>query len=246
MKKITLFIAAFLICIPHLAVAETISLSTYYPAPFGTYDRIRLVPRPIIPGPLCRVGTLYTRDTDFTLQYCADVGGGPNAGNWGPMEGLWRNDVADNVWLIDSDTVDFRVGIGTVSPNTQLELFGDIQHGIRLDTNSKSTIKLFNNALGLGQTTSLGIEFTPVSGFGNTLSSITGGWETSTSRGTLAFRTSSDGGTTIPERMVILGNGNVGIGTSSPNFQLEVRSTTPGQQAAYIRSDATSGIWYSC
>ena len=37
--------------------------------------------------------------------------------------------------------------------------------------------------------------------------------------------------------------GNVGIGTASPGFKLEVRSTIPGQ-AAYIRSDATSGTNY--
>ena len=114
-----------------------------------------------------------------------------------------------------------RVGIGGTA-TTQLELFGGSQKGIRMDTGAASTIKLFNNALGLGQTTALGLEFTPLAGFGNALSSITGGWETSTSRGTLAFRTSSDGGTTIPARMVVLGNGNVGIGTTNPVSKLQV------------------------
>lgn len=38
-------------------------------------------------------------------------------------------------------------------------------------------------------------------------------------------------------------SGSVGIGTVSPNFKLEVRSTTAGQ-ASYIRSDATTGTNY--
>jgi len=121
MKKTYLLFVAFLICSPHLAVAETISLSTYYPAPFGTYDRIRLVPRPEITG-VCRVGTLYTRDTDFTLRYCAEIGGGPDDGGWGPMEGLWRDDGSDNVWLIDSEILPLQVGIGTIDPNERLTI----------------------------------------------------------------------------------------------------------------------------
>ena len=40
------------------------------------------------------------------------------------------------------------------------------------------------------------------------------------------------------------GNGNVGIGTTSPAHRLEVRSAIDGAQAAYIRTDATSGTNY--
>ena len=120
MKKITLFFTAFLILSPHIAVAETISLSTYYPAPFGTYDRIRLVPRPAIPDP-CRVGTIYTDETggNNILRFCAEVGGGPDLGNWGPMVGLWRDDLAGNTFLIDLTS---EVGIGTASPDHMLHI----------------------------------------------------------------------------------------------------------------------------
>ena len=126
MKKITLFIAVFLICSPHLAFSESVSLSTYYPAPFGAYDRIRLVPRPeILPvaGP-CKVGMLYARDSDYTLRYCRDVVGNPEAGEWGTMSaGIWENDGSNNVYLIDTDTIDdFSIGIGDIDPDALLEV----------------------------------------------------------------------------------------------------------------------------
>lgn len=43
-KFFSLFLAVSLIFCP-LSLAEELTLTTYYPAPFGAYDRIRLVPR---------------------------------------------------------------------------------------------------------------------------------------------------------------------------------------------------------
>ena len=123
MKKITLFIIAFLMgSSPYLVLAETVSLSTYYPAPFGMYDRLRLVPRNPLVG-VCKVGTMYTENITNTLQYCAENGGGPNAGNWGSMGGLWEMDATNNVFLIGSDTIQtMRVGIGDTHPDAFLEV----------------------------------------------------------------------------------------------------------------------------
>lgn len=55
---------------------------------------------------------------------------------------------------------------------------------------------------------------------GATLTNVTPGSE----KGALVFRTTPDGGATIPERMRIDSSGNVGIGTSNPTSQLEVSS----------------------
>ena len=122
MKKITLFAIIFLVCAPQLTSAETVTLSTYYPAPFGTYDRLRLVPRPVITG-ACPVGTFYTRSDTNELQYCADDGGG--GGAWGPMVGIWENDGADSISLVDTAIATFRVGINDPNPDAMLEVSGD-------------------------------------------------------------------------------------------------------------------------
>ena len=47
MKK--LICALILLSVSGTAYAETIQLNTYYPAPFGAYDRLRLDPRTTIP-----------------------------------------------------------------------------------------------------------------------------------------------------------------------------------------------------
>jgi len=54
----------FLIFLSTILFAESIKLSTYYPAPFGAYDRLKLVPRDSLPlDPNCDdkldLGTLY-------------------------------------------------------------------------------------------------------------------------------------------------------------------------------------------
>jgi len=123
MKKIILFAIAFLFCNPHLVFSETVALTTFYPAPFGTYDRIRFVPRPEIVG-VCRVGTMYTRDSDNTLRFCRDIGLGPDNGAWGPLPDVWERDLATNeVFLTDTDTVDdYSVGIGDRTPDAVLEV----------------------------------------------------------------------------------------------------------------------------
>jgi len=209
MKKIILFSLFVLIYSPYLTSAETISLSTFYPAPFGTYDRIRLVPRDPIGLP-CRVGTLYTDNTDFTLRYCAiTLALDPDAGVWGPMEGLWRNDTAvpQNVWLIDSESTAMQVGIGTTSPGAELHIYGGNSGAPALQVDRGADGQPFQ-----------GLQF----------------WATDrdayiryeedapeTSPGKLHFQTSLSGGS-INDALVIDGGGNVGIGTTSPRYQLEI------------------------
>ena len=126
MKKILFFATAFLICSSHLVFSETVSLSTYYPAPFGTYDRLRLVPRDLIAGN-CKVGTMYTENVTNTLQYCAEAGNPPpNTGSWGPMVGLWENDGSDNISLVGTDDpTTFNVGINDSTPDAMLEVSND-------------------------------------------------------------------------------------------------------------------------
>jgi hypothetical protein len=120
-----------------------------------------------------------------------------------------------------------NIGIGTISPGVLLHVKGSYEIA-RLETTSSAGTGA--NYLGFKR--------------GSTLMGFAG------------FTGSSDdfdAGNSLPgnfrfwtnnlERMRIDSTGNVGIGTASPGFKLEVRSTITGQ-AAYIRSDATTGTNY--
>ena len=58
------FLIGGLIVLASVLSAESVHLSTYYPAPFGAYDRLKLVPRDSLPlDPHCNdkndLGTMY-------------------------------------------------------------------------------------------------------------------------------------------------------------------------------------------
>lgn len=108
------------------AEPNNISLTTYYPAPFGAYDRFRLVPRPELTGS-CENGSMYAREPEGTIQYCIN-------GVWGSLPGPWikqdnagfdfRGNPADYYILNGtySSTHKPFVGIGTNNPQNLLHL----------------------------------------------------------------------------------------------------------------------------
>lgn len=131
-------ILAILLALPLLALAglaeaagnNSISLTTYYPAPLGAYDHLRLVPRataPTPPGTPCENGTMYSQTPDGNLQYCLD-------GVWSTFPGPWvkvidggrdfNNNPVDNYYLNGSYTATHKafVGIGTNDPQNVLHL----------------------------------------------------------------------------------------------------------------------------
>ena len=119
-----------------------------------------------------------------------------------------------------------NTGLGTSSPST------------RLDLSSLNTTTAVNNTLRFTDTdTSLvsGAQFNgKIEFYSNETSAVgvrsyIGGIINSTSQGSLIFGTtgatgSLTGGTTVGERMRIDSSGNVGIGTSSPSYKLDVNS----------------------
>ena len=120
MKNIIFTTVIFSCLCTHLVFAETVTLSTYYPAPFGVYDRLRLAPRPELTG-TCQIGMLYTRD-DNQLQYCKDRGLG--VGEWGSVSGVWDRQGTD-IYVLESDTINgFHIGVGDFTPEAMLELSG--------------------------------------------------------------------------------------------------------------------------
>ena len=139
MQKMILILMILLL--PAAAVyGETLTLSTYYPSPFGSYDRLRLVPRGTAPN--CPVdgsleGLLYI-DNNGQLKVCQVDG------TW-IVSSPWRhNPVTDNVYLSDDDrnidgTKSF-LGLGTSNPADRIDL-ADSYGNIRIyDGNSTAHV----------------------------------------------------------------------------------------------------------
>ena len=87
------------------AFADHLTLTTYYPAPFGAYARIRLVPQAELPPEKCTTGFygyMYTNSAkNNRLELCQEDGAG--GAIWGPLPGAWKQ-VGNDVYLSDNDT----------------------------------------------------------------------------------------------------------------------------------------------
>lgn len=120
MKKIFL---TFVIFFSSTAVhAESLTLTTYYPAPYGAYDRLRLIPRATLSG-ACEIGSLYVESATGAVSYCSDDGSG--SGVWGPLSRLWVQ-TGDDLYLADNGNPNLYVGIGTAAPTSKLDVAGNI------------------------------------------------------------------------------------------------------------------------
>ncbi len=118
MKKLLLIL--FLLLIPAFsACAETLTLNTYYPAPFGSYDRLRLVPRGIPPFAVapCDEGTLLYDEVGHAVMMCDENG------LWVYLRSTWTQ-LGDAVYLTDSTNLNIAVGIGTTTPTNKLDVAG--------------------------------------------------------------------------------------------------------------------------
>jgi len=118
-KRCFILTAFFLFAALPLVFADTLTLTTYYPAPFGAYSKMRLVPQNPLPA-TCTAGTMYVDNTGSAnvLRYC-------NPDNtWGFLPGVWTQDPTTNdVTLTDIvNHPDMKVGIGTNTPDSQLHI----------------------------------------------------------------------------------------------------------------------------
>ena len=136
MRKIFHLFIPLIFLFPSLLFAENLTLTTYYPAPFGVYDQLRLFPRAPLGTP-CKIGTLYVTSPDG-IQFCQDDGTG--TGIWGHPSGIW-DQLNDDIYLTDtSRNPNLAVGIGTIIPNSRLTIKGI---GI---TNATASLNVLDNA----------------------------------------------------------------------------------------------------
>ncbi|MFA5008863.1 MAG: hypothetical protein WC546_06565 [Candidatus Omnitrophota bacterium] len=100
---------------------ETITISTYYPAPYGVFQEIRLFPTPDQPPannpPLCTIdeeGTIYYSNNRQQVLVCGRDANGNLS--WQGI-GLWTRDLNNNnnVALVNNN---WDVGVGMVTPGT--------------------------------------------------------------------------------------------------------------------------------
>ncbi len=113
-------IILFLSVLNGLCFAETLTMTTYYPSPFGAYDQLRIVPRAADLSGACDIGTMYVNSTG-ELRYCTDQSG---VGVWGYVPSVWK-EVGTNVTLSDTAQMNsLKVGIGVANPSARLTVQG--------------------------------------------------------------------------------------------------------------------------
>jgi hypothetical protein len=135
------------------------------------------------------------------------------------------------------DEVNNRLGVGTTVPPTQMAIVNAGIASLQGGSFSDSTLQLRHNNENIGRATA--IEFS----FGNGNSSYVGsrivGETASGGGGNLHFQTGSGSYGTYTTKMIVLKNGNVGIGQNTPTAYLHLKAGTATAGTAPIK--LTSG-----
>ncbi len=135
-----------------------------------------------------------------------------------------------------------NVGIGTTSPTARLNIVGNILGQSSL---TDATAKDFS--ITTGHHTNSEESLAMISGISNATQNIIylGGGSSSNNTATdVRFFTAANNTTTTgTERMRILSNGNVGIGTTNPGFPLEVASSGTNDTARFYGNSGTALVY---
>ncbi len=233
LKAIIVFLISTL-SVPASYSAETMNLVTYYPVPFGAYDRVKLIQRASNLTSPCEIGTMYV-DTGGQFQFCRNNSG---VGVWTtitPNAGIWTQTAGDDIYPTDTATnPNLFVGLGTITPQNRLDVEGAAVIGAAYSGTNVGPANglLVEGNVGLGNTspsTALDIESTTATaGIDINNTAVDGDPRLAFQlSGTSVFTMGVDDGdadkfkigtTTVDTntRLTIDSSGNIGIGNASP------------------------------
>lgn len=133
----------------YLVAAEEITITTYYPSPYGVYKQLRMYPTDdFVPGAACtKPGEMYFDNSDQHLYICK----GPGASTLQPITSYWTasgNDIYNN----NSGYV--RVGDNVPGGSPSAELYaiasGNSNGGIYASANGALSAGVFGNCRNFG------------------------------------------------------------------------------------------------
>lgn len=118
------FLLALYAILPVFPQQESLTITTYYPAPFGVYQNLRLFPTTTVPT--CAAandeGVMYYDDTANVNQLMVCRETAPGVYGWGVSGSNWTHPSGTN--FLYTNNPDWNVGIGTEAPERQLHLKG--------------------------------------------------------------------------------------------------------------------------
>ena len=187
--KLSLFLLVVVVTqIFSIAFAESITLTTYYPAPFGAYDRLQLVPRSLLFGS-CLPGTFYLDNIVGDMHFCLPDG------TWGYLPGVWKQPNGSGSSVFLADPANPKIGIGTSTPAEHMHVSGS---GVQ---------KVL-------------VESTAAQNTGIQLSNTNRSFSMQVDGGTGNLKVVDN--TSAANRLTIANDGNVGIGSLTPQAPLDV------------------------
>jgi hypothetical protein len=144
---------------------ESITITTYYPAPYGVYQTLRLYPS--VEPASCQEGEMYYNKDTHQIMLCRQTA--PNNFQWQPV-GHWLLD-ASNLYPIDSN---WNVGIGTDAPMAKLDINGQVK--IRGGSPAQGRVLTSDNSGLATWEVNTGV---PLTGWVNVWRPALAGWSTS-------------------------------------------------------------------
>lgn len=122
-KSFFYFLSLALILLPSTASADKFTLTTFFPAPFGSYKSLVLSPQGALPTNSCQLGTLYANASDSSFPYYCGLNGA--LPEFTRVPGAWTLS-GSSLYLTDTSSPENKkVGIDTESPIFKLTLAND-------------------------------------------------------------------------------------------------------------------------
>ncbi len=239
--KIIFFFISLIVLVPCALILaeESISITTYYPSPYGVYNEIRLYPHsvPVTSCDSTTEGTIFYNLTAHDIQICRGAA-------WGGGSGFWAGS-GNDIYNTNSG----NVGIGKNTPSATLHILGDDPPA----GNPLGTGKWFFTQ-GTGETEDSGKIW---------MQYFTGGFPLlvmsdfdDPSR--IQFQQTGTGTANAPQYSSWIGlsrqnsndisimGGDVGIGLNNPDHNLHIKTTAPGVLAGIrLESESTSHIHFT-